>query len=230
MDCLREIKECAFFWTPQVMGCPGEPAGRNCTPPLSASWLECLTSKHSEKFSLLKKKSIILEEVFGFFSFHFISSYGLRYWLCSTGKWMESLRLKCCMLMKGASLHLGHYWFNRECCFSIWACFSQVCVVVSGGHFLSSTSNRVWGKKWCLFWHFPPNCKQSLLIPVPKTNFKNQASHSPHTDDTASSENMFPVISMELFFSVLWRPLGTQNKSEVMCRWSSKKHPCHDGW
>jgi hypothetical protein len=49
-----------------------------------------------------------------------------------------------------------------------------------------------------------------VLILVPKkkkkkkTNSKKQASHLLHTNNTALSENMFPVISGKLFSEDLW--------------------------
>lgn len=68
-----------------------------------------------------------------------------------------------------------------------------------------------------LFCFFCQTSEQSVLIPVPKTNSKNQASHHLHMDDTIASENVFSVINVKLFFTVLGRPLGMQNKGQSLC-------------
>lgn len=73
------------------------------------------------------------------------------------------------------------------------------------------------GKKWFFFCYFPQTSEESVLIPVPKTNSKNQASHHLHTDDTNASENVFSVINVKLFFNVLGRPLEMQNKGQSLC-------------
>lgn len=175
--CLRETKGPAFFWTPQVMGCPAEAAGLTFHPsPLS---MLIGVSHMAALWKILSAKKIRhFEEDFLFVCLLFLSFYQLiwsKILAMFRWKWMESLRLKYWRLMKGASLHLGHIWLNRECCSSSWVCFSQVCVVVSGGLFLSSTSERVWRKKKCVcFAAFPKPLHSQCWSLYQKQNIKTK--------------------------------------------------------
>lgn len=62
------------------------------------------------------------------------------------------------------------------------------------------------GREYCAwFAPFPKPVNSQCWSLYQKTNNTNQASHPPHTNNTAPSENMFPVISGKLFSEDLWR-------------------------
>ena len=100
--------------------------------------------------------------------------------------------------MKKAFLYLCYSSFKRECCFPCLAHFFQVNGFL--WDFLSSAKKRVWKKLLCLACHLPKAWKQSVLIPVPKTNNKTQTNH-PYAQTT-----LFLLISVKNYFSV---PLKT---------------------